>query len=200
MEKRREERESRRDEIRSLTARSEELDEMKRKWQQEDIERSKARAEDEKYRREVQWARQDTRKDATRREREKYREERRIRDETLLVHQHVRDHEWDFQQKQEPVDVQQWAKVQEMRKHEHDRKLVKAALNVEVHAEDPYAETVFRETSRRKKNWDSYNKRLHEDENEMEKMKKWYTEKSFDRADAKREAVRETHLSRPKKY
>lgn len=40
---------------------------MKSKWLQEDIARSKARAEDEKYRREVQWARQDARKAATQR-------------------------------------------------------------------------------------------------------------------------------------
>jgi len=190
------ERNARKEEIRAISERSAELDDMKSKWLQEDIARSKARAEDEKYRREVQWARQQARNDATKREREKFREERRLREESKAVHKHVRDHEWNFQQEQESLDVQAWAKIQELRKREHDRRLVRAALNVEKPLEDPYAELTYRETNRRKKNWDSYQKRLHQDENEMEKMKQWYTDKSLDRTDHKREAIREIY-SRP---
>jgi len=197
-EERRLERAARREEIRAVSARSQEMVDIKKKWMEEDLKREKANADDERYRREVQWARQDAKKAAVRRERERYREERRLREDAQVVSHHVRDAEWEFQQNQEGVDNDEWTKAQEKRKKDYDRKLLKASLNVdsEDSGELTQADLLLRDSTRRTKNWDHRQRRVYQDETEMEKMKKWYTEKSLDRADFKREAIKAAHQGR----
>jgi len=126
MEERRLERAARREEIRAVSARSQEMVDMKKKWMEEDLKRAKANTDDERYRREVQWARQDANKAAVRRERERYREERRLREDGQVVSRHVRDSEWEFRQNQEGVDNDEWTKAQEKRKKDYERKLLKS--------------------------------------------------------------------------
>jgi hypothetical protein len=49
------------------------------------------------------------------------------------VKEHLRERNWQVKQEQEAFDVQQWAKVQERRKKQTDRAVIKAALNVDPH-------------------------------------------------------------------
>lgn len=51
---------------------------------------------------------------------------------------------------------------------------------------------VFRETDRRRKNWEGYKRRLGESEQQFEDLKKWYTNRSLDRAERTHGVVRST--------
>jgi len=194
LRKRREERELRREDRRALAKRQDEMRELKLKWELEDKARSVARAEEENYRRGQEWRRQESKLAAVKRERETFREERRLREEEKAVHHHIRDREWEIQQDQQAFDAKEWAKVQEKKKKKEDRAIIKAALGVDKHDTDPYAESVYRETERRKKNWDGYKRRLGESELQFDELKKWYTNRSLERAERTRRDATSTTL------
>eukprot|EP01127_Copromyxa_protea_P003327 TRINITY_DN13158_c0_g1_i1.p1 TRINITY_DN13158_c0_g1~~TRINITY_DN13158_c0_g1_i1.p1 ORF type:complete len:299 (+),score=99.25 TRINITY_DN13158_c0_g1_i1:22-897(+) len=192
LEKKKLERELRREDIRAMTQRHEEMAELKARWEMEDKARAIARAEEEVYRRGQEWSRRDSQLSAIRRERERYREERRLREEEHAVQEHIRAREWQMKQEQDAFDHREWAKVQERRKKKEDRAVIKAALGVDTHASDPYAEAMFRETERRRKNWDGYKRRLEDSEHQFEDLKKWYTNRSLDRAERTHRNARNT--------
>eukprot|EP01126_Amoeba_proteus_P024931 TRINITY_DN2498_c0_g1_i2.p1 TRINITY_DN2498_c0_g1~~TRINITY_DN2498_c0_g1_i2.p1 ORF type:complete len:251 (-),score=67.48 TRINITY_DN2498_c0_g1_i2:48-800(-) len=190
LQKLREERELRKEERRALTVRQDELFEMKKRWEEEDKRRSKARSEDENYRRDQEWSRRERQLGVLKRERQQWREDRSLREEERAVREHIRNRSWQMKQDQESFDVREWAKVQERRKGEKDRALIRAALShLPSDGADPYTEQLYRETERRKKNWDGYKKRLNDSEDQFDELKKWYTERSLERAERTRGVV-----------
>lgn len=107
---------------------------------------------------------------------------------------HIREREWKMKQDQEALDAKEWAKKQEDRKKQQDRASRKAAIGgyesynsgltfCALHSdqEDPYADMLFRETDRRRKNWEGHKRRLGASEQQYEEMKKWYAERDLDR-------------------
>jgi len=185
IERRRQERELRKDDVKEFTEKNSEIEEMKKRWAAQDALRAKHDAEDLAYDREKKWARQVATNEAIRRDRERYREERAARVEENATRKNVRENKWNYDQAKEPLDKDNWQESIVSKKKEMDRALSRATdpLPRGRDEDDPYTYLAFLET-KTKTDARAHRRRIKEAEVQNEEMRRWYVERNLERTDA----------------
>jgi len=179
--------------------RQEEYEKMRQGWRQEDERRHRERAEDEKKERENAWSRADVIRKILIREKEEAGKELQKREEQRAYEKEQRENKWKMQQERDFSTEQDLDRILEKNRREKTRLMHRndfAPTSDYISRSDfrdLEANSRFRETSRTKGHTSSMYKRIKTNEESLDDLKRWYSNRDLDRSERHHRTIRQIY-------
>jgi len=172
---------------------------MRQRWRQEDERRHRERAEDEKRERENAWSRADVNRKILNREKEEAGKELQKREDQRAYEKELRENKWKMQQERDFSVEQDLERILEKNRREKTRRMQRndfAPTSDYISRSDfrdLESNSRFRETFRSKGHTSSMYKRIKTEEESLDDLKRWYSNRDLDRSERHHRTIRQIY-------